>query len=188
MSSWRPSVTHTISHVSGVLRATLYTAPAYPQTSMATWSLIATLTLSCSAQNCFFLSYTGNTDAYEAIRDVAVVTGATVWTHPLDGQEYVLVFHKALWMGEMMDHTLINPNHLWAHGTFVQENPSATRPLAITHMDGQITIPLHTIGTFIYADTNAPTDSKLQHLRPQIQHSLGSTQCVIPNSSRGGGK
>ena len=70
--------------------------------------------------NCTVLSYTGKecdvtpyTDAYDAIRHVPVVSGTTLWTRPSDGQEFILVFNEALWMGEQMQHTLATMNVLF---------------------------------------------------------------------------
>ena len=68
-------------------------------------------------RNCVILSYTGRecdvspyTDSYEAIKGVSIVTGATAWTSQVDGQTYILVFNEALWMGDVLDHSLLNPN------------------------------------------------------------------------------
>ena len=56
--------------------------------------------------NCIILSHTGQScevmpysDTYDAITDVPVVTGATLWTSPHDGDEFILIFNEALWMG-----------------------------------------------------------------------------------------
>ena len=65
--------------------------------------------------NCVVL-YTGKecvvspySSQYEAVRNVPVVTGATVWTNAMDGTAYLLIFHESLWMGDKLDHTLVNP-------------------------------------------------------------------------------
>ena len=57
--------------------------------------------------NCIILLHTGqscelmpNSDNYVAITDVPVVTGATLWTSPHDGDEFILVFNEALWKGK----------------------------------------------------------------------------------------
>ena len=67
--------------------------------------------------NCVILSYTGKecdvspyTETYESIKNVPVVSGATLWTNKTDGQEFILVFNEALWMGDQLGHTLVNPN------------------------------------------------------------------------------
>ena len=67
--------------------------------------------------NCVVLSYTGKecevspySSQYEAVWNIPVVMGATVWTNAADGTAYLLIFHESLWMGDKLDHTLVNPN------------------------------------------------------------------------------
>ena len=57
--------------------------------------------------NCVVLAYTGKecevspyADEYDAIRNIPVVMGATVWTNSQDGAPILLVFNEALWMGD----------------------------------------------------------------------------------------
>ena len=100
-------------------------------------------------------------DDYEAIKDVPVVCGATLWADTVDNQEYILVFNESLWMGDSLTHSLINPNQLRAFGTEVQDNPFSTERLSIQPSHHDITIPLQTLGTIIYEDTHAPTDQEL---------------------------
>ena len=121
--------------------------------------------------NAVVLHYTGNecevspySDEYEAISNVPVVRGATLWTDQNDNQGYILVFNEALWMGDTLPHSLINPNQLRAYGTLVQDNPFSRDPLAIEPPNDDITIPLSTLGTIIYADTRAPTQEELATL------------------------
>ena len=59
------------------------------------------------------------TDEYDAITDVPVVRGATFWTDEHTNEEYILVFNEALWMGDTLTHSLINPNQLCAFGMLV---------------------------------------------------------------------
>ena len=90
--------------------------------------------------NCVVSSHTGQTcevmpysDTYNAITDVPVVTGATLWASPHDGDEYILIFNEALWMGDTLQYTLVNPNQLRAYGTTVQDNPFSPSPLSFDH-------------------------------------------------------
>ena len=121
--------------------------------------------------NAVVLHYTGNecevspySDEYEAISNVPVARGANLWTDKNDNQGYILVFNEALWMGGTLPHSLINPNQLRAYGTLVQDNPFSRDPLAIEPPNNDITIPLSTLGTIIYADTRAPTQEELATL------------------------
>ena len=93
-----------------------------------------------------------------------VVRGATLWTDQNDNQGYILVFNEALWMGDSLPHSLINPNQLRAYGTLVQDNPFSRDPLVIEPPNNDVTIPLSTLGTIIYVDTRVPTQEELAAL------------------------
>ena len=120
--------------------------------------------------NCVILSYTGKecdvslyTETYESIKNVPVVSGATLWTNNTDGQEFILVFNEALWMGDQLGHTLVNPNQVRAYGIPVQDNPyNGQEALSIAHHE--VTIPFNTDGTIIYCDTRTPTQKELEAL------------------------
>ena len=127
--------------------------------------------------NCVVLSYTGKeckvspySSQYKAIRNVPVVTGATVWTNAADGTAYLLIFHESLWMGDKLDHTLVNPNQLRAYGVNVQDNPFDAKPLSITTDDASVELYLE--GTIICGDTQTPTESELSQLPRFILTSL----------------
>ena len=87
---------------------------------------------------------------------------ATVWTNTPDGTAYLMIFHESLWMGDKLDHTLVNPNQLWAYGVSIQDNPFDAKPLSITTND--ISVELYLEGTIICEDTRTPTESKLSQL------------------------
>ena len=119
--------------------------------------------------NCVVLSYMGKecevspySSQYEAVQNVPVVTGATVRTNAADGTAYLLIFHESLWMGDKLDHSLVNPNQLQAYGVSVQDNPFDAKPLSITTND--ISVELYLEGTIICEDTRTPTESELSQL------------------------
>ena len=108
--------------------------------------------------DCIVLSYTGKecqvspySPDYEAVHNVLVDTGATVWIKPQDGMAILLVFHEALGMGDKFDHMLVNQNQLRAYGVDVQENPLMSTPLAT--LDQDHIISLYSQGTIICGDT-----------------------------------
>ena len=147
--------------------------------------------------NCVVLSHTGQTcevmpysDTYKAITDVLVVTGATLWTSPHDGDEYILIFNEALWMGDTLQHTLVNPNQLRAYGTTVQDNPFSPLPLSFDPTNGPV-IPLTMMGTIIYCTTRAPSVHELSSL-PHIILSSSATwdphNVVFPSNCVEGGE
>ena len=147
--------------------------------------------------NCVVLSHTGQTcevmpysNTYNAITDVPVVTRATLWTSPHDGDEYILIFNEALWMGDTLQHTLVNPNQLEAYGTTIQDNPFSPSPLSFDPTNGPV-IPLTTMGTIIYCTTRAPSDQELSSL-PHITLSSSATwdphKVVFPSNCVEGGE
>ena len=124
---------------------------------------------SISGGNC--INHTGKvcevslyTDEYDAITDVPFVRGATLWMDQHTNEEYILVFNEALWMGDTLTHSLINPNRLCAFGMLVQDNPHHTDSLWITPLPYDFEIPLRNAGTIMYADTRTPTQAELASL------------------------
>jgi hypothetical protein len=120
-------------------------------------------------RNCVILSYTGRecdvspyTDVYDAIKEVPIVTGATAWTSQVTGETCILVFHEALWMGDTMDHSLLNPNQMRHYGINVHDNPYGDVQMHLESEDGNVTLPLHSEGTTIYLQSRTPTEKELQ--------------------------
>ena len=145
--------------------------------------------------NCVILSHTGQScevmaysDTYYAITDVPIITGETLWTSLHDGDKFILIFNEALWMGNTLQHTLVNPNQLRAYGTIIQDNPFASSPIKFEPPTGP-TIPLTTMGTIVYWNTRAPNDHELSTV-PHILIfcNMGSTQRCLSNPSCGGGR
>ena len=126
--------------------------------------------LSHTAQSCEVMPYS---NTYDAITDVPVVTGATLWTSPHDGDEYILIFNEALWMGNTLQHMLVNPNQLRVYSTTIQDNLFASSPLKFDPPTSP-TIPLTTMGTIIYCNTRAPSDHELSTV-PHIPLSSSAT-------------
>ena len=58
----------------------------------------------------------------EPIVGVPIVSGATAWDDPVTGQTYILVINESLYYGNKMDHSLINPNPIRAHGIPLSDN------------------------------------------------------------------
>ena len=103
-------------------------------------------------KNCVILSHTGRScevmpysNTYDTITDVPVITGATLWSSPHDRDKFILIFNEALWMGNTLQHTLVNTNQLQAYGTTVQDNPFPSSLLKFEPPTGP-TIPLTIMG------------------------------------------
>ena len=83
----------------------------------------------CSSANCLLIKFEGHTvtvtpyhDKYEPMK-VKIAMVATLWEDPKDGQLYILLIHEALYFGDHLKQTLLNPNQLQSHGLIVEEAP-----------------------------------------------------------------
>ena len=145
-------------------------------------------------RNCALLHFTGRecdvspyTDSYEAIKSVRIATAGTAYTSQETGQTYILVFHEGLWMGDKMEHSLINQNQLRHFGTTVQDNPFSTSPLYIMTEDSDFSLPLQVDGTNIFLNTRTPTARELSecpHIEMTSQHPWDPHTVRFPESSR----
>jgi hypothetical protein len=95
------------------------------------------------------------------------LTGATAWTSSETGLTYILIFHEALWMGDVLSNSLMNPNQVRHFGLHVQDNPYDETEMHIAIEDGELVIPLQANGTTISLATRTPTDQEL-HDCPHI--------------------
>ena len=100
-----------------------------------------------AGSNCCILQYISKEfdvspycDDYEAIKCVLIVHAATAWQSRDTGQNYILVLYEALWMGDKLYCTLVNPNQLRRYGTRVQGNPMSESPLSIITEDGEFSM------------------------------------------------
>lgn len=124
----------------------------------------------CLGTNFIVLHYTNRVaDVYaydksiEPIHNVPIVSGATAYDCPTTRTTYILVFNEALYYGQQLDHTLLNPNQLRAYGLGFWDNPYDTeRPLAI-EVNRELSIPLQTKGTKVQFQSRVPTKDELQH-------------------------
>ena len=121
-----------------------------------------------AGKNCVVLHYTGKVcdvepyhDDYDSMKNIAIATGATAWQSPESGQCYILVFNEALWMGNHLTHTLINPNQLRHFGVHVQDNPTSKRPLSIITSDTSFALEMQCRGTIISFESRTPTQQEL---------------------------
>ena len=93
--------------------------------------------------------------------DVPIATCATAWDDS-SGSTYIIKVHQALYMGDRgMDHSLLNPNQLRAHGVEVQDNPFEPIQCHIDTGFDDIKIPLSIQGTVIFVNTRTPTEVEL---------------------------
>ena len=119
--------------------------------------------------NAIILQYTSRecdvspySDSYEPIRNVPIVQGPTSITSATTGETLILVFNGAIWMGDHLDHSLLNPNQLRHYGIVVQDNPYDNTALHLASHDDEFVMPMAAYGTTIYFDSRTPTDYELQ--------------------------
>jgi hypothetical protein len=153
-------------------------------------------TIVCGS-NCLIMHYTGKecdvspyTDAYEAIKSVPIVQASTAYDNPETGETTILILNEAIWMGEQMEHTLVNPNQLRAYGITVQDNPFAEAPIFISTEGNEFTLPLASKGTTLGVPTRTPTDHELQtcpHVVLSSEHDWDPQNVHFPKTSRTGG-
>ena len=99
--------------------------------------------------NCCIMHLTGREcdvspyrDDYKAIINVSIVQAATAYQSSYTCQVYILILNEALYMGDSMKHTLINPNQLRHFGVKVQDNPMSVEPLHIMTEDSSFNLEL----------------------------------------------
>ena len=142
--------------------------------------------------NCVVLHYTGQEcdvspyrDDYSPVTNIPIVTAATAWQSPHTGQTYILVLNEALWMGDTMETSLINPNQLRHYGVKVQDDPTSEMPLSIITEDKSFCLELSMNGTIVGMPTHTPTSSELQscqHINLSSPHSWNPLSVTFPKS------
>ena len=119
--------------------------------------------LTYTSQECDVTPY----NSKDVEKNVPIATCATAWDDS-SGTTYIIKVHQALYMGDRgMDHSLLNPNQLRAHGLGVQDNPFDSVQCHIDTGFDNVIIPLFTQGTVIFTDTRSPTEEELstcQHI------------------------
>jgi len=127
-----------------------------------------------AGSNCCIMHYTNREcdvspyrDDYAPIKNVPIVQAATAYQSKYTGQVYILILNEALWMGDSMQHTLVNPNQLRYFGTKVQDNPTSDEPLHLMTEDHKFNLELEMNGTVIFAETHTPSAKEL-HECPHI--------------------
>uniref|UniRef100_A0A7S4ELG1 Uncharacterized protein n=1 Tax=Pseudo-nitzschia australis TaxID=44445 RepID=A0A7S4ELG1_9STRA len=97
-------------------------------------------------------------DDYAPIKKVPIAQCATAWTDPESGVVWILVFDEALYFGDKVRNSLINPNQIRSHAfNKVDDTPRQFDPNSnhgITFVsdvdDKTLFIPLHMDGVISY--------------------------------------
>lgn len=140
------------------------------------------IVLHYTARECDVSPYS---EDYAAKTNIPIVTGASTWTDPESGLDYVLVIHEGLWMPDFVKHSLINPNQLRSFGTTVDDNPFAG-PMSVASPDDEIRVPMSAAGTNIYFESRTPTQRELDecpHIHLTSEHPWDPHTIKFPNVS-----
>ena len=87
-----------------------------------------------------------------------IVQAATSYENPETGESTILIFDEAIWMGETMDHILLNPNQMRAYRMIVQYNPFVEAPIFISTEDHKFMLLLSSKGAVLGVTTRAHTE------------------------------
>ena len=126
--------------------------------------------LSSTGQTC---DVKGFHDNFEVIKDVPIARVATAYKDS-DGMTYILIINEALYFGQEMDHSLINPNQIRHFGIPVSDNTyDGTQDFGIDHED--IFIPFETKDSTVFFESYVPSDDDLENC-PHIVLTDGDTE------------
>ena len=101
-------------------------------------------------------------DDCTVIKNVPLARVATAWQSPDTAQTYILVINEALWMGDTMDMSLINPNQLRNYGIHIQYDQTSNRPLSLITANTEFAMNLNREGTIISFNSRTPTQQELE--------------------------
>jgi hypothetical protein len=99
----------------------------------------------------------------------------------------IQALNAAIWMGDKMDHILVNPDQLWACGLTVKDDPFSDAPIFIAMEGHEFVLPLLSKGTLLGASTRMPpcTESQLcQHVTLLSEHKWDPQSVCFPEASR----
>ena len=95
--------------------------------------------------------------SYEPVKSMLIVTGATTYHHP-NGEAYIIIINEALFYGNKLDHSLINPNQVRFNGVGFWDDPyDDMDELGIEVYNKDITIPMHFSCTKLMFESTVPT-------------------------------
>ncbi|KAI2498496.1 Reverse transcriptase (RNA-dependent DNA polymerase) [Fragilaria crotonensis] len=110
------------------------------------------------------VSVTPFTSEYNALKGIPIVSAATAYDCPTDGETYLLIFNECLFLGERLPVSLLCPNQLRAFGLSVCDTPQqfdADSPHDISFPDSKLRIPLEMEGVVSYFTSRRPTDDEI---------------------------
>ena len=149
-------------------------------------------TFFCS-YNCIVMHFTGNefdvapyTGAYEAIKAVPIVQAATAYENPETGKTTILILDKAIWMGEIMDHTLVKPNQLRTYRMTIQDNHFSEAPIFVPKRIMHSFFCCIPKGLYLESPQEPPHKKEIQlcsHVTCSLVHKWDTQKVRFPKSS-----
>jgi len=82
-------------------------------------------------------------DTLPSATNVEICTGATAYDDA-NGNTLILIINEALWLGDRMQHSLLNPYQIRAHGISLCNDPTDTHcPFSIQTEEAQVNFKMH---------------------------------------------
>ena len=107
-------------------------------------------------------SRTANVYAYDTsikpLEGVPIISGATAYDYLGTNMAYILVVNEALYYGNKLDHSLINPNQVRAYGIYFWENPFDRQIGFTIALKDEVTNLMQAMGTKILYKTRMATE------------------------------
>ena len=82
-----------------------------------------------------------------------IIQAATAYQSEYTGQTYNIILNESLWMGDSIQHTLVNPNQLRYYDTKIQDDPTSSKPVHIMTEKSDFNMELKIKGTVVFVDT-----------------------------------
>ena len=127
----------------------------------------------------------------QPIENVPIVSGATAYDDPTTHTTYILVFNEALYYGERLDHSLINPNQIRSYGIPLWDNPFDPAHGLSIDVNSSLKILLHASGTKVGFRTRVPTQHELatcEHIQMTSAHPWNPADVVMIQATAQGGR
>ena len=110
------------------------------------------------------VSVTPFTSEYNALRGLPIVSAATAYDCPTNGETYLLIFNECLFLGERLPVSLFCPNQLRAFGLSICDTPqqfNADSPHDISFPDTKLRTPMEMEGVVSYLPSRRPTNDEI---------------------------
>jgi len=127
----------------------------------------------CLGLNFIPLSFTGEmcdvspySDEYKPMENISICTGATAYQDPIMGAAIILIVHEALWFGNKLKHSLLNPNQVRANGFMICNDPfDPHRQLGMELEQDETFVSFTVNGAIIGFESYVPTNEEVMQFQ-----------------------